>query len=149
LDRIGEFDESYPAFEEWDLLVRLAKEYRFDHVGEALHIYHHHDGERISKPANEIHAMQIVLKKYAHELAAQPQVLALHNYKLARMYMRAGQLPEARTYIVASLRAVPLNTKRWMLLFLTLLDVDIFRRSYGVYINLSRLKRSIYRRIAV
>jgi glycosyltransferase involved in cell wall biosynthesis len=145
LDRIGAFDETFLAFQEWDLLLRLSQEYRFDHVDEALHIYHEHDGIRVSHTSNEIRAMQRILDKYDHELQMRPRIMALHHYKLARMYMRTGQLPEARRQMAASLQAAPFNVKRRLIYLLTFLDAGIFGATYSQYVHLSRIKKSLYR----
>jgi glycosyltransferase involved in cell wall biosynthesis len=147
LERVGGFDETLPAFQEWDLLLRLSKEYQFDYVDEVLHIYHEHDGARISSSVEkQIRAMQLISKKYAQELQARPKIMSKHRVKLGRMHMRIGQFPEAKAQIAAALRTSPMNVKHWLLFLITSMDSGVFRKSYGLYVRLSRLKRHVSKR---
>jgi glycosyltransferase involved in cell wall biosynthesis len=145
LDHVGVFDESFPTFDEWDLLLRLSKEYTFDYVDQPLHVYYEHEGERLSNPKNEIRAMHIILDKYAEELQARPEISALHHYKLARMYIRTGDLRAARAQIAASLRKSPRNPRLWLLYMMTSLDANAFGKFYHQYTNLSRIKHSFHK----
>lgn len=144
-DRVGGFDEAFPAFEEWDLLLRLSQEYTFDYVDQPLHLYYEHDGVRVSNPRNEIRAMLLILNKYADALQARPEILALHHYKLARMYMRTGEVRQAKEQLAASLRSSPWKARLWLLYLMTSLDADAFGKFYGQYTNLSRIKQSLHR----
>ncbi len=39
---VGYFDEELPSCEDWDMWIRLAKEYKFEYVPEILAVYHIH-----------------------------------------------------------------------------------------------------------
>lgn len=49
LEAMGLLDPAVPSFQEWDTVIRLAKDYEFGYVSEPLYIYYCHDGETISK----------------------------------------------------------------------------------------------------
>lgn len=49
LDKLGGFDEQMPAAQDYELWLRIAKEYKIDYVEEPLVNYYIHDGEQITK----------------------------------------------------------------------------------------------------
>jgi glycosyltransferase involved in cell wall biosynthesis len=56
-----------------------------------------------------------LLEKYRDDIAADRRVHADWNYRAARAFARAGQMPEAREALRASVRIRPAHAQRWPL----------------------------------
>jgi glycosyltransferase involved in cell wall biosynthesis len=48
-DEVGGFDESLPAYEDWDLVIRIYKKWKGKPIFEPLHFYRFHDNQRTSR----------------------------------------------------------------------------------------------------
>lgn len=49
LERVNGFNEEMPSLQDWELYLRIAKEYEVLYIDEVVTKYHKYDGERISK----------------------------------------------------------------------------------------------------
>jgi glycosyltransferase involved in cell wall biosynthesis len=56
-----------------------------------------------------------LLKKYQDDIAVDRRVHADWQYRIARAYARAGQMPEARRALRRSVRLDPARARRWLL----------------------------------
>lgn len=70
---VGGFDESLDHGEDWDLSIRLAREYKFDAVDDCLTIRIYHD-DNVSKLAGHYAQRQNVLLKYGDEILADDDI---------------------------------------------------------------------------
>ena len=72
-EKVGSFDTSLQARQDWDMWIRISAEYRIHAVKKALVSYRHHEGERTaSNPLKEIKAYQRIRSKYKHLYAQLP-----------------------------------------------------------------------------
>lgn len=66
---IGLLDEQVTAYQEWDTVIRLAKDNTFIHIKKTLFIYHLHKGETISKNKKKsIKGYNYIIRKYRKEI---------------------------------------------------------------------------------
>lgn len=69
---IGLLDEKVPSFQEWDLVISLAKNNYFLYIRKPLFIYHLHGGETISgNPQRGIDGKEYICEKYKFEIMSQ------------------------------------------------------------------------------
>ena len=74
LESVGGFDESLEACQDYDLYIRIARQYRVSFVDGNYTIYHVHKGDRISTDARaKLHGEISIIKKYSDEIARIPQ----------------------------------------------------------------------------
>jgi glycosyltransferase involved in cell wall biosynthesis len=92
LERVGGFDESLPALEEWDLWIRLAKVCRFAHVPEALTVSHYTLGSLSADRRLFLRAKRMIYRKHRRDFLKSPAALAALAVNMARL--RAGLLVE-------------------------------------------------------
>lgn len=77
---IGLLDEKVPSFQEWDVVIRLAKKNQFVYIKRPLYVYHLHDGEAISKnPERIIDGKEYIIKKHAQEIV---RIHGLHGLNM-------------------------------------------------------------------
>jgi glycosyltransferase involved in cell wall biosynthesis len=90
-----QFDETMPAMEEHDLVLRLARRHPVARVREPLYVRYHHGGERVTDPRREIIGRRRILERFADELNARPAVAAVHHWRLAAAHRRVGDVAAA------------------------------------------------------
>lgn len=75
------FDDSLPRFQDWDLVIRMAKKYKGYHISDVyLNMYLQNDS--ITKnPSKGFNALKMMLDKYENEL---------NNEQKAKIYCRIG-----------------------------------------------------------
>lgn len=71
-ERVGDFDVTLQARQDWDMWIRIASKYRIDCVPKALVNYREHPGERTaSDPTKEMKAYSRIMEKYQDLREAQ------------------------------------------------------------------------------
>jgi len=127
------FDESLPAGEDWDYLVRLAQVTQVVSVREPLMKIGSADGDRISKNSRNLEGRRLLREKHQHELSRDRGALAAHEIGIGRLSIACGQYAEARRRLVAALRLDPFRPQLVALLF-------------GSFLTQSPVMRKIFRR---
>ncbi|MFB9722019.1 glycosyltransferase [Planobispora longispora] len=87
LDRVGGYDEEMPAYEDWDLQIRLRKAGLLgDVIPEALFFYRRHPGSLVHRYSNaaRVELIQYLMRKHADLLEPQGLDLALKLIDLWR-----------------------------------------------------------------
>jgi glycosyltransferase involved in cell wall biosynthesis len=90
-ERVGAFDVTLPARQDWDMWIRLSEKYSIGCVPEILVELGNHPGERVrSKAQREIEAHKIIFRKYAYLRAQFPLWVSLAAR--SAMYRRRGRV---------------------------------------------------------
>lgn len=106
-DHVGTFDEALPASQLWDMMVRIARHYRFDYVPEILAAYYVHDGPHIRVPDNIERARVMLLEKYGREVPHWRAYHARGHRTIGVHRLQRGDARGARHHFVRSLLAMP------------------------------------------
>ncbi|WP_170329151.1 glycosyltransferase family 2 protein [Ruegeria arenilitoris] len=87
----GCFDTSLQARQDWDMWIRIAKNFKIGAIPEALTDLRSHDGPRtITDPTRELKAYKTILAKYASLRATKS--FRIRQAALASYYRRAGRV---------------------------------------------------------
>jgi glycosyltransferase involved in cell wall biosynthesis len=113
--KIGGFDESLPALEDWDCVLRLARLGTFAFVDEPLVKQYFSPNSITRNRAKWASAREQVVTKNLDLLQDRPAVLAGHYRSIAGESRRLGQLGEAKSAIRKALGATPGDPKLWLL----------------------------------
>jgi len=112
LDRVGGFDESLPAAQEWDLCIRLSRSTDFVTVPEVL-VRYATSGDRITSDRDAVvrgHAA--ILDKHGEAIAAQGSDLeAVHHFRLGSLLCLARRMEEGRAELATAVRQNPRHPK--------------------------------------
>jgi glycosyltransferase involved in cell wall biosynthesis len=103
---IGLLDESLPAYQEWDTVIRLARRYAFDWVPVPLVTYHLHAADAISRNwVRNAEGYLRVVTVHREEILATcgPRTLSRHYAVIADHYVRGGRMDLARGWFRRSL----------------------------------------------
>lgn len=115
IDAVGGFDESLPALEDWELVLRLAPRGRFAFVDEPLVLQRFSANSITHDLARRATARAAIVAKHQELFARDPAVLAGHYRALAGAHRRLGDIPSARIAIAAARRTLPTDLRLWLI----------------------------------
>lgn len=126
-EKVGLFDENLPCLLDWDLWLRISKEFRFAAVDRALaYVYFTPDGISASK-RSIARALEMILGKYRLDFEARKEALAWQTYCLGNLLCLSGALTKGRGYLFRAVRMRP-----WVLRYgLTALISFLGTAAYG------------------
>jgi len=121
-DRVGMFDESLPAIEDWEFWIRVSKAYHFYYLQKPLWNYNLNDSGSLS--SNEealLCALQLIYKKHYDDIRRFRYIEAKYLFWIGNLLIKSGQTREGRRHLVKSLilRPTALETLScWAISFL-------------------------------
>jgi glycosyltransferase involved in cell wall biosynthesis len=128
-DAVGGFREDLPARQDYEMWLRLSRDYEFDYVEDPLTVLYTDSTDRISEQTeSRIEAHELLITEIREEISEfsecrQQAILGTQYYTLARYCQKNGMAPRARHYFITSLRQQPLKLRAWAGIGLTLLGV--------------------------
>jgi len=85
--KLGLFDESLPPLEDWDLWIRISKQYFFKYVDKPLVISHYTLGSISTYRKNCFKAAKLILKKHFREFKKNKKALINFLKWMTRLYV--------------------------------------------------------------
>lgn len=133
------FDESLPALQDWEFMLRLSRLCNIGYAPESLIRQDWHDGPRVHTVRNVVEAHSVIRRKYAAELAARPRALGFSHWQTALNYYRLRQMDEVRMHLMAAIRANP-----WQAMAYPNFVASHFGcRGFGFFLNLRHMVRHL------
>jgi glycosyltransferase involved in cell wall biosynthesis len=125
LEKVGNFDEALPSFQDRDLWIRISREFHFDYVQEPLFNYFVHPTKVWTNPDVLMRGLEIMLSKYGSS--------PLFRKECSRRYLEFGvrfghekQTKKARHALLKSLMLYPFRVRPYVYLSLTMLGAAAF-----------------------
>ena len=88
----GLFDVNLPARQDYEMWLRISKNYTLVGVNEPLYYYRVHEGVQISKSNNKAYiGLSVILRKYADEYKGYPEAKARLLLKMAKRKKDMGE----------------------------------------------------------
>lgn len=88
----GLFDINLPARQDYEMWLRISKNYTLAGVNEPLYYYRVHEGVQISKSSNKAYiGLSVILRKYADEYRGYPEAKARLLLKMAKRKKDMGE----------------------------------------------------------
>ncbi len=112
LDSTGFFDENLPAFQDWDMWIRLARHYQFDYISEPLIRYTVHKNRISNRPFARLQAARVMFEKFSRDLNTQVnrrEILGYWYYRFGRIYSECGDMRKGRKEFVKAMSKDPYN----------------------------------------
>jgi len=76
-EKVGLFDEQLPALEDWELLIRVSKYFKFKYIPKPL-VIAHSLSNRVSTPQTHAKARKLILQKHYREFSQHKKLLIKH-----------------------------------------------------------------------
>lgn len=130
LEKVGVFDESLHAAEDYDLWIRLAKQYEFECVKEYLVLGRIHETSISSDRQRVLRATRLLHKKYSRELMSLSdcrKVLGAWHYNMGVLYCECGDACQGRKELVKAIINDPSSIRYHGRLFVSFLGSSMVR----------------------
>ncbi len=95
-DVCGGFDELMDALEDMELLIRVARKYRFSCIDEPLLLYHRSANSISKNHLRNLRAAQYILEKYHADIRSDRRILSEHYRRISRLMKKVGRRSDAR-----------------------------------------------------
>jgi glycosyltransferase involved in cell wall biosynthesis len=128
LEKVGMFDESLNAAEDYDLWIRLTKYYEFECVKEYLVLGRIHETSISSDRQRVLRATKLLHKKYSRELMRLSdcrKILGSWHYNLGVLYCECGDACQGRKELVKAIINDPSSIRYHGRLFASFLGSSI------------------------
>ena len=123
----GLFDEALEVSEDYDLWLRIAKEYKLSYVPKVLASYRLHEANVSQNVAKMTKAHEGILRKYVVQAGFKPvlagQILSYFYFKAGYNLFSANKTKESREYFFKSISFWPLQLQPFKYLLLMLLPM--------------------------
>jgi glycosyltransferase involved in cell wall biosynthesis len=137
LERVGSFDESLPSFQDYDLWIRLAREFDFENIADPLLRYSVHDRQLWTDLEVLTRGLEIMLQKYGAD-AGFRRKSSVYFQSFGMRYCERNDPGQARKAFRRAAQLQPYQLKTYIYLGASLLGPD----------NLERISRGKSRLLA-
>lgn len=107
--RCGGYDESFPSNQDWEMWVRVAREFEFEFVPDVLANYYIHESQISTSLEKRVRGLEKILQKFRLEYKAHPDIYARHLTTLGNLLVLMDRYHEARGAYKTALRHNPQN----------------------------------------
>jgi len=128
-ERVGLFDESIPYCSDYDMWIRISREFKFEYINQPLVKYHVHENKLSNNPGLVIKGIETLLKKYDQLFASNRKGLSQHYLALGVFYCYSGNVKRGREAFLRAIKLYPFGLKNYFNLCICLLGVNCFKKS--------------------
>jgi len=130
----GLFDVELPCRNDWELALRLRQCCEFTYIAEPLYLQDQtRESSMMYNGAALSAALQHITRKHGSLWAGNPQVRGSHARTIAKIELRAGNLPQARSWLNQAWRAEPTRLQTVGLLLVSWLPRSLYLAALAVY----------------
>lgn len=133
-EKVEIFDENLPSCQDWEMWIRIAKEYQFDFIEDPLVTYHIHKSRISTDLEAEIKGITIIINKFSGEFILRRKIYSQHCFNIGHLYCHTGNMKKGKEYFLKAIKFYPFNLKYYIYLSSTLFASNI-------YIKLARIKK--------
>jgi len=120
LEKVGCFDEQLPSFQDYDLWIRISREFRFDYVEEPLLNYYLHPKKVWTNLDALTQGLEVMLNKYGSSMAFRRA--SSHYYLFCGItFCETNQIGRGRQALRRAVGVYPYAIKPYLYLLLALL----------------------------
>lgn len=128
-DKVGLFDENIAYLVDYDMWIRLSKEFHFECVEDALVKYHIHENRLSNNLSIRIHGLEAILGKYPHFFELHKKAYGWHYFELACLYRKNREIGKTLRLLLKTVQLSPYDLKNYSkCLGLLLLSSDTYER---------------------
>ena len=133
----GLFDEKLPSLNDWDLWIRISKNWELKFIGEPLVLVYRTSDSISVKQNTSITGFRPIIDKYFEEFSKDRRILGDHYFRIGRAYLRVRgdrEFYKGRKYIFESFKTKPfLDVKKLVTILILLLGPVLYRKILDKY----------------
>lgn len=127
-ERVGLFDESMLFCEDYDLWVRISKQFQFEYIKEPLVNYSVQENSYSTNYERVIMGIETLNRKYENLFAINRKNYSNRCYTLGVLYCYSGRIKEGREAFLTAIKLYPFDIRHYYNLCLSLLGTDWFKK---------------------
>ena len=130
-EKVGFFDEDLHFGEDYDMWLRISKEFQFEYVNELLInkcVLHNNRPSLSHNYESVIRNIEMSLKKHATLLTSNNKGHSGRYRELGEVYCCTGDIRKGREAFIKAIKLYPLEIKHYYSLFLSLLGAKNFKQ---------------------
>ncbi len=127
-DRIGLFDKMIPYPTDYDLWIRISKEFHFEYIEKPLVKYHIHKNSISANAETRIRGIELMLERYSKAFSSHRNAYSQYHIRLGVLYCCNGNTKNGRKYFLRAMRIYPVAIRAFFFLLLSFLGTNNFRR---------------------
>lgn len=106
-NKSGFFDGNFLSGEDWDMWIKISKNYEIDCVPEALTLYHVHGNQMSANFRDTIEGFEKILEKHSADIHKYPSVYSAHLFRLGIFHCLNGDFKCGQKYFSKSIKIKP------------------------------------------
>jgi len=130
-ERTGLFDEAIVFGTDYDMWIRISKEFHVEYIQEALINYSVHENKMSGRPDLQIKGLEALLNKHGSYFASDSKNYSRRYSVLGLLYCHQGNAQKARTALLKAVSLYPFTLKCYFNLMLSFLGSANFRKIAG------------------
>lgn len=127
-ERVGLFDESIAYGLDYDMWIRISKEFHFEYIEEPLVKYYVHENRLSNNPEIRIRGLETILHKYSRFFAFNSKRYSRSYLSLGLLCCYSGKIRKGIKAFINAIRLYPFEPRNYFNLGLSLLGAKNFRR---------------------
>lgn len=135
---VGLFDECLPRLQDWELLLRLSKQYHFYLVDEPLVNVYYTEGSISTNQKKLTETLTLILEKHYEDFAKDKKVLAGYYCYMGQQFYLLKDFKKMYHYCLEALKLDSLRLKFWLIIISFIFGKTLYKKIKVVSINLSK-----------
>ncbi len=124
------FDENLPSFQDYDLWIRISKEFQFEFIPDPLSNYYVHENKIWTDLSALSRGMEIFLKKHGNSTSLR-KYMGYRYLALGVKHCENNHTRDARGAFLKAISLYPFEVRHYFNLALSLLGAEAFKRIKG------------------
>ncbi len=131
-EEVGYFDEELPRAQDWDMALRLAKEFKFKLVDEPLVTVYYSQDSISSDYEALANALEKLFDKHRKNFMSNKDIFSSHHFWLASVYFTLREWDKGIEYIRKAYTLKPFHPLTIMRLLASLFGSDFYKNFRGL-----------------
>lgn len=127
-ERIGLFDKMIPYPTDYDLWIRISKEFYFEYIEKPLVKYHIHKNNISANAKTRIRGIELMLERYSNIFSSNRKAYSQYHIRLGVLYCCSENTKKGRKCFLSAMRIYPAEIRSFFLLLLSFFGTNNFRR---------------------
>jgi glycosyltransferase involved in cell wall biosynthesis len=129
-ERVGMFDEDLPSFQDYDLWIRISKDFQFEFIPHPLSNYYVHENKIWTDSSALSRGMEIFLRKHGNSTPLR-KYFSYRYLALGVRHCENNHTRDARGAFLKAISLYPFEVRHYFNLVLSLLGAEAFKRIKG------------------
>ncbi len=145
VEKVGYYDTDIKTGEDWELYLRIAKNYKVDFTPAYVVKVRSHQGPRLGDKLDEAAKLEIkLLEMYAEVFDGDSKLKSFYLQRIGGKLIRTGNKKQGIDYIRKAISIRPFNYIAYVQYLLAMISDKLYLKAHNHYLQKDRLKREMH-----